>query len=387
MIGRYHYLDAARGILMILGIVYHAARVYGEAGWLVSNDVTSPVFDGIAHALHIFRMPAFFLMSGFFAALTLDRYGAGDFLRKRMTRVVLPFVTTLLTLNVAQLYLLRSVRGANPGGLEAIVTGSLWAGVPIDAWVSHLWFLVCLAYYFLATALAASLLGVRGRATVRAAGSATRLASQPWACLLLLPLVNMAVLVVFSLFPGLYSLRPLINLDTVASYAPFFGTGLVMFASRRVYDALTRLSPGALAVTAAPLLIQLGVPIVPDGDGARMVTAYGVFLGNWVAVYWALVAFRALLDRPSRLVAGLADAAYTIYLFHHLAVIVLAWWLRSQDLGIWVKFPLLIGVTFALTLALHLLVMRRVPLVRLLFNGYRPGGRPAGVMSLRAGAA
>jgi glucan biosynthesis protein C len=112
-----------------------------------------------------------------------------------------------------------------------------------------------------------------------------------------------------------------------------------------------------------------------------------VFLGNWVAVYWALVAFRALLDRPSRLVAGLADAAYTIYLFHHLAVIVLAWWLRSQDLGIWVKFPLLIGVTFALTLALHLLVMRRVPLVRLLFNGYRPGGRPAGVMSLRAGAA
>ena len=33
---RYHYLDATRGVLMILGITYHAARVYGVTDWIVA---------------------------------------------------------------------------------------------------------------------------------------------------------------------------------------------------------------------------------------------------------------------------------------------------------------------------------------------------------------
>jgi glucan biosynthesis protein C len=367
MTRRYHHLDAARGLLMILGIVYHAARVYGEGGWLVS-DPASPAFDALALTLSSFRMPAFFLMSGFFAALTLGRHGPAVFVRGRTPRIVLPLVATLLTANVVQLYVLAQYHGTAPAGLEAIVTGRVWAGVPIDEWVSHLWFLVCLACYFAVAALVAATGGARVFRDVAARSGASALAQRPAAYLLLLPLANMGVRAVFWQFPVLYSLRPLITLDTIAEYVPYFVVGMAANASPKFYESLTRVSPAVVGVTIATGALAL-LPAPGTSTVARGMDLYGRYLWTWVAVYWVLVGFRATLDRPRPAVAALADAAYTIYLFHHLTVIVIAWWLIDSGLSVAVKFPLLILITFTLTLALHRGVIRRVPLLRLLFNG------------------
>jgi glucan biosynthesis protein C len=386
MARRYHHLDAARGLLMILGIVYHAARVYGEGGWLVS-DPASPAFDALAVALSSFRMPAFFLMSGFFAALTLDRHGATVFLRGRTPRIVLPLVATLLTANVVQLYVLAKYNGTAPNGLEAIVTGRLWAGVPIDEWVSHLWFLVCLACYFAAAVLAAAMGGARVLRGLADRAGVSALAQRPAAFLLLLPLANIGVRAVFWEFPVLYSLRPLVTLDTIGEYAPYFAVGMAANASPRFYESLTRFTPGAVGVAIAAGALAF-VPPPGVSTVARVIDLYAGYLWTWAAVHWVLVGFRATLDRPRPAIAALADAAYTIYLFHHLLVIVLAWWLIDSGLGVAVKFPLVILLTFTLTLALHRGVIRRVPLLRLLFNGHTDrGGRAPQAAEAGGGAA
>ena len=41
---------------------------------------------------HSFRMEAFFLLAGFFSHLTFHRKGAGEFLRSRVLRIMVPFV-------------------------------------------------------------------------------------------------------------------------------------------------------------------------------------------------------------------------------------------------------------------------------------------------------
>ena len=62
---RYHSLDAARGLLMLVGIYFHIIVFHYGQSWL------GPVGMGT----HYFRMHTFFLISGFFSALVLYRKG------------------------------------------------------------------------------------------------------------------------------------------------------------------------------------------------------------------------------------------------------------------------------------------------------------------------
>ena len=63
---RLHYLDAMRSILMILGIVLHSANVFSDSDWAIQNIDTSVYFSYLVEVIHLFRMPAFFIVSGFF---------------------------------------------------------------------------------------------------------------------------------------------------------------------------------------------------------------------------------------------------------------------------------------------------------------------------------
>ena len=375
MSDRYHYLDAARGILMILGIVYHAARVYGDASWVISDSATSPLFDRAALLLTSFRMPAFFLMSGFFAARTLDQYGPRVFLRKRLPRVLVPFLVTLVTFNVAQLYVLNLYTGGQPAGLAYLWSSALWGDFTSDRWISHLWFLVSLAYYFVATAAGAALLRARTRGHVLAGlvNRTTALLDRPVTCLMLWPLANLAVLAAFSMVPILYVLRPIVSMEDVLRYFPYFAAGLLAFTNRRFYESMTRFHWGVVALTAMVVLMLLGGQVPGRALGARVAGAYVDFLWTWLAIYWVLVFFRTILDRPSRVTFTLADGAYTIYLFHHLTVILIAWSLLDIELPVFVKFAVVVAVTFAVTLGLHLFAIRKVPLLTFLFNGKSAG--------------
>jgi glucan biosynthesis protein C len=297
-----------------------------------------------------------------------------------------PFVTALFTLNIVQLYVLNVYNAGQPAGLAYLVSPALWSDFSSDRWISHLWFLICLAYYVAALACGAAVLDRGGRrATLAAAASqATAIVGHPVACLLLLPLANLAILTAFSVAPVLYSLRPIVSLEDVARYIPYFAAGLLAFTNRRFYESLTRFTWSMVALTAAVVAVLLGGPTRGDFDGARVIAAYIGFAWSWVAIYWVLVVFRTILDRPSRVASTLADSAYSIYLFHHLTVILIAWWLLHVEANVFVKFGVVVTTTFVATLALHLLIIRRLPWLTFLFNGKpramawtgRPSGRP-----------
>jgi glucan biosynthesis protein C len=161
-------------------------------------------------------------------------------------------------------------------------------------------------------------------------------------------------------------------MEDILLYIPFFAAGLLAFVNRRVYESMSRFHWSVVALTAGVMIVWLTGGIEGRTLAARAGRAYVGSLWTWVAVHWVLVGFRAMLDRPSRVSYTLADSAYSIYLFHHLTVILVAWWLLQADLGVFVKFALVIALTFAITLSLHLFVIRKVPLLSVLFNGKRP---------------
>ena len=95
---RQHHLDAVRAFAMLLGIVLHASLSYFESGWAVNDGVDSEFFAVLLIAIHGFRMPLFFLLSGYFTALLVERRGNTQTAKNRLLRITLPLVIGAVTI-------------------------------------------------------------------------------------------------------------------------------------------------------------------------------------------------------------------------------------------------------------------------------------------------
>lgn len=124
-------LDVLRGVAMLLGIVLHSFMSFMPGPWPVQDSRQNDLFFIPVAAIHMFRMPLFFLLSGFFAMFILRKQGLRGMLRHRARRILLPLLLALITIVPAG-NLLRheavKVEAANPkqrGELaDAIVSGN-----------------------------------------------------------------------------------------------------------------------------------------------------------------------------------------------------------------------------------------------------------------------
>jgi peptidoglycan/LPS O-acetylase OafA/YrhL len=91
-------LDALRAGAMLLGIVLHASLSFFPSLWMVTDRRQGPGFGVAFSAIHGFRMPLFFVMSGFFSAMLLHRRGRGALIKHRYRRVLLPMLLGLATI-------------------------------------------------------------------------------------------------------------------------------------------------------------------------------------------------------------------------------------------------------------------------------------------------
>ena len=100
---RLHSLDSLRAIMMMLGIVLHAAITYigGEPsfGWPMRDpSADSEFLLWLLVIIHNFRMPIFMVVAGFFAALLFYERSPKKMLINRVNRLVFPFVVFVLLL-------------------------------------------------------------------------------------------------------------------------------------------------------------------------------------------------------------------------------------------------------------------------------------------------
>ncbi|MBL8514675.1 MAG: acyltransferase family protein, partial [Betaproteobacteria bacterium] len=92
---RLHYMDNLRALAMLAGVVFHAALAHSvlmHSFWPAADTGNSVIVDVFAWFSHLFRMPLFFVVAGFFAALLVQKRGIGGMLGNRFARVLLPFI-------------------------------------------------------------------------------------------------------------------------------------------------------------------------------------------------------------------------------------------------------------------------------------------------------
>jgi peptidoglycan/LPS O-acetylase OafA/YrhL len=97
-IPRRHDLDAVRAFAMLLGIALHAGLSFATFPWIVQDSRQNEAFTRFFQAIHGFRMPLFFLVSGFFTAMLWRLRGLRSLLKQRALRILLPLVLGGLTI-------------------------------------------------------------------------------------------------------------------------------------------------------------------------------------------------------------------------------------------------------------------------------------------------
>jgi peptidoglycan/LPS O-acetylase OafA/YrhL len=126
---RRHDLDALRAFAMLLGIALHAACAYSMIPWpVMDTDQSSLLFLLFIWLVHGFRMPLFFVVSGYFTAMLASRKGIRAMLANRAARILAPCLTGLvtivpLTLVTSSWALTHNARHPRSPLFQAIVAG------------------------------------------------------------------------------------------------------------------------------------------------------------------------------------------------------------------------------------------------------------------------
>jgi len=132
---RRHDLDALRAFAMLLGIALHAALSFTDTPWAVQDRSRSPALAILVFAIHGFRMPLFFLLSGYFTALLWKRRGLGGLLRQRALRIALPLALGCVTIVPAMWAISiwagsRSTTYGAPGTRRDLWTAAAYGDLP-----------------------------------------------------------------------------------------------------------------------------------------------------------------------------------------------------------------------------------------------------------------
>jgi glucan biosynthesis protein C len=138
-LNRLHGLDFCRAVLMVLGLFYHVGLIYGiDQDWRVLSNETSWFIKYISDFIQIFRMEAFYLISGFFYMLIFSK-GRNGFAKDRVLRALLPLLFCGLLLNPIMNYYSYN-KSYDWDSIDYLLKGQ---------WLGHLWFLGNLVVYFI----------------------------------------------------------------------------------------------------------------------------------------------------------------------------------------------------------------------------------------------
>lgn len=327
-----HHVDAARALFLLLGIPFHVGMiaVFNRAPAVPGFKQAGAIVFSLTF-IHAFRMFAFFMLSGYFAAMVRERRGRRPWLEDRLTRLGIPLVGSLFTLGVLQHFFHQQLLGEMPGGIH---------GLPLA--FDHLWFL-CVLLGFVATFYVVPIdrLPLTGSRLGRTLGDALCLTGKGWPAFL-------ALLALWSLGQGAFEdalpRHRAFEIDLFwqyAMHAPAFAIGVLAWRLRvgqRMFDLPGRRLP-LLAAMLVPAYLALAPLLRPILGLPRRLSIPENFVGNLIelptAFVLSLLALRLLAriaDRPSRLVGFLVDGAMAIYLFHMVFVIATVAWLPALPL-------------------------------------------------------
>ncbi|MBB6522660.1 acyltransferase family protein [Pseudoteredinibacter isoporae] len=347
---RYHGLDFLRALMMCLGVVLHSAQLY------TSMDITDYYWDParsfsmdvLLITINTFRMPVFFVLSGFFTALLLDRHGFEAMWHNRMRRLLLPFLLLLpplsLIMGTLRIFAYNLMRDGQPGFDLDVLEGtgrSLWNNT------HNLWFLYYLLLYLLCIKLFIKPpMLARMNSLIQEKGLG-----------LLSPGVFLPTVILMAILGGLHnigrigaSLSFIPKWDVFLFFAACFGLGWLLYQNIGQLQRLIRYRWWTLLLAILSLLIAFACFAVKEDADDKTLLHIALSLFTAISVYSFICAFIGLfnhyLNRYNRVIRYVSDSAYWIFVFHSIPLVVIALPMYYWSVAAEIKFLITCGGTY-----------------------------------------
>jgi peptidoglycan/LPS O-acetylase OafA/YrhL len=380
---RLHYLDWLQ-VLAILGVfLFHAVHPFDDvAYWHIKNDESSMVVGFFVGFFSSWGMPFFFLMAGATSWFSLRRRAAGRYVRERVTRLLIPFIIGAIVLTPIQAYYELTHQGWWQGGsiVEFILSSEARSYfytslrpvvISPEAFGRvgyHLWFVGFLFVYALIAL--PIFLWLNQDSGKRFAALLARLAK--WRGGLLVFVIPLATVqfVLQPFFPDQHDWGDFIFMLL------FFISGYMLIADEQFTRAIRRdwllhlfLAIACMgfffsSVADVPVFEWFESPATPG-----FYVAWTVFsINSWC---WTMVLFyigmRHLDFSNERLQYG-REASYPFFFLHQPVIIFIAFYVVQWEVGLLIKLLAVVIGSFAVTLGLYELLVRRVNPVRAVFG-------------------
>jgi len=364
---RLHHLDALRALTMVLILPAHAVALMGlRGGW---NDAEATVY----WLIHAFRLPLFFLVAGFFAALLVEARGTGAVVRNRLIRIGIPLAVVVTLVAPGLALLLDGVT------TDAVGSGSSGLGVFTELHPSYVWFLWYLSLLYAVALAARAALGRSSRTRAWLSRVGSRLIPH-WIGPLLLA-VPCALLLYRqpTWIPDAPGESFVPQLDLAAYYGLFFATGWALFAVRELRNRIESQSrryalfaacslPPALA-----LFLLQDTPAIGSSRWFHLLALLLLSITTWALVFSLLGLSRHFLRKPIPRLRYWADASYWIYLSHFPVMAAFALLLFELAMPNSLRLAILVAATLAVIYPAYGLLVRHGAIGRVL-HGSRPAG-------------
>ena len=356
---RIHYLDAMRGMLILSIVMIHTLQVYNpEHTWLIYSEKGMIWVPDAIKLLMLFALPSFFIMSGYFAALSIYHHGTERFFESRLKRIVIPIISAAVTLNSVQTYLL-----VKNGRMHF----ELWDYISHGEWISHLWFLIDLTVFLFLSYLYVKYFSKHLR-KIAAWIEKYIPRINIYVILVMFVFLTVVLLALFSIFSA-YLNNPILNIRSLLFYLPFFLLGALMWRYEAVYKKI-------LDLHFLPILIIIALTFFSSqhliGYEEKFYRFAYYFLDTSAHLFASILCFMLFYRFVNKYVSWiekLSDASYSIYLFHHLFVVAVGLLLIRFGIDGYIGVPVLFVSAVGISLFIHNMLISKIPLFGFLFNG------------------
>ena len=362
MKSRFHNLDFLRAFAMMMGLVIHAPILFTMPdvardfqienipaleswGWLVMGFISN------------WRMPLFFLLSGFFAVLVIEKKGNAYFIKDRIIRIG---ITCLLF-----------------SAFYDILDGS------VDFTTAHLWFLYELLIFVLFFSLLYKLQVFKNLVYQTCSPKIFSVI-----CLWLIATVPLAHILnnsfnPYALMPSetFFSLKP----GNLVYYFSYFLLGVLLYSNQQIFSKLSENKTitilGILSVLAYFAQVYAGSLLFSEVEDIRytrylkfdpILILFSAFVRGINTILWCLFFIglaSKFIQSGSATLRWFVELSYPIYIVHVIPLPIISAGLYEAGLSQISNFLLTIVIGFIVCIFLYYIFIKFTP-VNWLLNGY-----------------
>jgi peptidoglycan/LPS O-acetylase OafA/YrhL len=363
---RYYDIDWLR-VLGMLGIfTFHNARFFNDEDWQVKNfemDFGMSVYVGI---LNHFIMPLFFVLSAVAIYYALKKRSNAQFMRERVTRLLIPLGVGIFTHIVLQVYIENITHGR--------FSGTFWQFIPhyFDGWYAfggnfawmglHLWYLLMLFVF-------SGLMLSTFRRVQNSEGFTSRLAdliSRPYGpYLFIIPLFLMEVLV--SLSPQTVGRRDFGGWSPL-TYLVFFVIGYLLATDKRYRPAIEKVRYASLilslmtVVAAYIMLVEMEI----SGTNSLYLLVRATNAWSWLLTFLGFASRH--LNFSNRFLKYANAAVLPFYILHQTVIVGIGYLIREWQWAVVPKYLFLATTSFIVIIGLYEFAVKRTKVTRYLFG-------------------